>query len=374
MFEAFALQIPVIGVSTERFIVLLLAAFAGGMFGAALGALPSFIFTGFVVLLGETAGIVIRQFEGADLVTAGELGTGITGSIGFGPFVGPHIAFAGGVAASAYAGKRYADMDPSEGGYHFGKDITYAFGTQPDILAVGGLFGVLGLLISRIAGGIGLPLDSVALSVMTTAFIARIAFGYPLIGSPAGSGLLDMSPFEKGTMRGDGSGRPATEPWLPHQYKWVNIVVIGLGAGILGGWTWLITESFFLAYGISAASLLFLNLGVEKIPVTHHITLGGSALEPSPPRWSAGANRSSSSPPRSVVSSARCSARSPSAWPTRTPERTWTHRRCRLPSTRCSSACCSCSGSSRTRRTSGSKPGRLRPRTRRSRFFCRHHQ
>ncbi|ELZ71169.1 hypothetical protein C5B91_06130 [Haloferax sp. Atlit-10N] len=278
MFETFALQIPVIGVSAERFVVLLLAAFAGGMFGAAIGALPSFIFTGFVVLLGETAGIVIRQFEGADLITAGELGTGITGSIGFGPFVGPHIAFAGGVAASAYAGKRYADMDPSEGGYHFGKDITYAFGTQPDILAVGGLFGVLGLLISRIAGGIGLPLDSVALSVMTTAFIARIAFGYPLIGSPAGSGLLDMSPFEKGTMRGDGSGRPATEPWLPHQYKWVNIVVIGLGAGILGGWTWLITESFFLAYGISAASLLFLNLGVEKIPVTHHITLGGSAF------------------------------------------------------------------------------------------------
>jgi hypothetical protein len=33
----------------------------------------------------------------------------------------------------------------------------------------------------------------------------------------------------------------------------------------------------FLSFGISAASLTFLNLGVEKIPVTHHMTLTGSA-------------------------------------------------------------------------------------------------
>jgi hypothetical protein len=38
-----------------------------------------------------------------------------------------------------------------------------------------------------------------------------------------------------------------------------------------------VTGSTFLAFGISAASLLFLNLGVERIPVTHHMTLPGSA-------------------------------------------------------------------------------------------------
>jgi hypothetical protein len=38
------------------------------------------------------------------------------------------------------------------------------------------------------------------------------------------------------------------------------------------------TGCIFIAYGISAASLLFLNLGVEKFPVTHHITLGGSTF------------------------------------------------------------------------------------------------
>jgi len=50
----------------------------------------------------------------------------------------------------------------------------------------------------------------------------------------------------------------------------------GLVGGILGGYIWLQTGSIFLGYAISAISLLFLNLGVEKIPVTHHITLLGA--------------------------------------------------------------------------------------------------
>ncbi|MFB6205348.1 MAG: hypothetical protein ABEJ05_02310, partial [Haloglomus sp.] len=46
--------------------------------------------------------------------------------------------------------------------------------------------------------------------------------------------------------------------------------------GILAGFIWLRTGSIFMGYAISAISLLFLNLGVEKIPVTHHITLMGA--------------------------------------------------------------------------------------------------
>jgi len=53
-------------------------------------------------------------------------------------------------------------------------------------------------------------------------------------------------------------------------------MAIGLVGGILGGYIWLQTGSIFLGYAISAISLLFLNLGVEKIPVTHHITLLGA--------------------------------------------------------------------------------------------------
>lgn len=276
MIQHFFLQIPVLGLGVERFAALVIAAFAGGAFGAALGALPSFVFTGFVVLLGEGVATLQSELGEAGAVPANQLALDITGTIGFGPVVGPHIAFAGGVAATAYAGKRYPDMEPAGWDFHFGKDILYAFGTKPDILVVGALFGVLGMLVNRIGAGIGLPLDNIALSVFLTAIIARLAFGYPVIGTPAGSGLLDMSPFERGETRDD-SDRPAIEPWLPHQYKWGSIVTIGLVMGVLGGWTWLLTGSMFMAYGISAASLLFLNLGVEKTPVTHHITLLGSA-------------------------------------------------------------------------------------------------
>ena len=274
------LQIPVIGIGVEEFLLLFITALAGGAFGAAIGALPAFIFTGFVVFLGE--GLAILGGDIGDIAgISREAEAGITGTIGFGVITGPHIAFAGGVAATAYAAKKYPEMEPDGWDYHFGKDILYAFGTKPDILAVGAVFGVIGMLITQISSGIGIPTDGIALSVFLTAMLARLAFDYPLVGSSAGSSLLDMTPFERGDERpvadgGDGKVRLAVEPWLPHQYKWPGILTIGVVGGILGGYIWIETGSIFLGYAISAMSLLFLNLGVEKIPVTHHITLIGS--------------------------------------------------------------------------------------------------
>jgi hypothetical protein len=283
------LQLPVIDVGIAELVVLVIAALAGGAFGAAIGALPAFIFTGFVVFLGEGLA-VLRNNVGAAAgdVGAGELATGITGVIGFGMVTGPHVAFAGGVAASAYAGKKYPEMEPEGWDYHFGKNILYAFGTKPDILAVGAIFGVFGMLFNRIFaglfafGGFGLT-DSIAVTVVASAFLARVVFGYPIVGKASGDGFLDMTPFEREEphVAADGgveehAGRLATEPWLPHQYKWSGVTAIGLVGGVLGGYIWLRTGSLFLGYGISAISLLFLQLGVEKIPVTHHITLLGS--------------------------------------------------------------------------------------------------
>lgn len=238
-------QIPVIGMELEAFVVLLIAALAGGAFGAALGALPAFVFTGFVVFLGEGLAVLEGELGGLDAVGAGNIATGITGTIGFGAVTGPHIAFAGGVAATAYAGRKYPEMEPDDWDYHFGKNILYAFGTKPDILAVGAIFGAVGMLFTRIMGGVGFPTDNIALSVVATAFLARLAFGYPLVGRVGGSSILDMSPFEHEEKRVAADG--GTE-----------------------------TGSIFMGYAISAMSLLFLNLGVEKIPVTHHITLLGS--------------------------------------------------------------------------------------------------
>lgn len=238
------LQIPVIGMEVEQFLLLLITALAGGAFGAAIGALPAFIFTGFVVFLGEGLAILNRGIASSAASDVGYVS--VTGVIGFGAITGPHIAFAGGVAASAYAAKKYPEMKPGEGGYHFGKGITYAFGTKPDILAVGAIFGVIGMLFTQLANGLfsnvlGMspPTDFIAVSVFATAFLARPVFGYPLIGKPAGDGYLDMSPFERDEMHpeadtdGEHAGRPATEPWLPHQYKWSGIMAIGLVGGIL---------------------------------------------------------------------------------------------------------------------------------------------
>ncbi|RBI64035.1 hypothetical protein DMJ13_05920 [halophilic archaeon] len=272
---------------------MLLAAFAGGAFGAALGALPAFIFTGFMVVAGEAANVVGKAVAGTSAGTASELAAvGITGSIAFGPPFSPAISFAGGVAAAAYASKKgYME---SGFDYHNAKDIAFALGTKPDVLAVGGAFGVLGYWFTVVSSTLGMPYDPIAMGVVLSAFAHRLVFGYDLIGDTS-TGLLNMKPFEEGNRRvigetataedggndpaadgGTEEGRFVVEPWLPHQYEWANVATIGLVVGVLAAFIAYETGSPFLAFGISAASLLFLNCGVENIPVTHHISLPAS--------------------------------------------------------------------------------------------------
>ncbi|MFC7115391.1 hypothetical protein ACFQH2_11160 [Natronoarchaeum sp. GCM10025703] len=250
-----------------------LGALAGGAFGAALGALPAFVFTGFLVIAGSLGG--------------GGFGVGV----GFGPVFGPHISFAGGAAAAAYAasrGKMESGFD-----YHNGKDITFALGSRPDILAVGAAFGAFGLLLEQLSRQLALPLDPIPLSIVISALVHRLVFGYSVIGivSDKADGILDMSPFEREETRDagevvgdgekDGADRLAVEPWLPEMYKWSHVATIGVVAGLAAA---VITHrmivgaghggvAVFAGFGISAASLLFLNLGIGRIPVTHHMTL-----------------------------------------------------------------------------------------------------
>ncbi|WP_049992273.1 hypothetical protein [Natrinema salifodinae] len=259
----------------------LIAAFAGGAFGAALGPLPAFIFTGFLVIAGEAATLVDPE------------AAAITDSVAFGPPFSPAISFAGGVAATAYAARRgYIDADFD---YHQAKNIAYALGTKPDVLAVGGAFGILGYWLQTVSAELAMPYDPIAMGVVLSALAHRLILGYSVIGTVRGSSILDMSPFEDGERRvigepatdggkaqviaesdADQRGRLVVEPWLGHQYRWGHVAMIGLTAGILGAYVALATGSAFLGFGISAASLIFLNCGVEQIPVTHHITLPAS--------------------------------------------------------------------------------------------------
>lgn len=70
-------------------------------------------------------------------------------------------------------------------------------------------------------------------------------------------------------------------PWFN---KWHNVAIVGLAFGALGGIAFYWTGSVFLAFGFSAATLIYLNLGFTQdfgvpqvpVPVAHHITLPAS--------------------------------------------------------------------------------------------------
>lgn len=300
MFEAPALTGNVVQLTTELgvlqleaigleegvlfYVAMLIAAFAGGVLGASLGALPAFVFMGFVIIGGEAVRIASMNSEAIDVPF-------YTFDIAFGAFFGPHITFAAGAAASAYAAKKGYMGDGFGGGwgYHDGKNILIAFaGKHTDVLLVGGAFGVLGYLIWLVSDPVlGLPWDGIAMGVVLSALAHRLAFGYDVVGDVDADGLLDLSPFDREATHetageaGEPAERLDVEPWLPWFRDWTNVAIVGFAFGALGGLTFYYTGSMFLAFGISAATLIFLNTGITEdfaifqvpVPVTHHITL-----------------------------------------------------------------------------------------------------
>lgn len=243
----------------------LIAAFAGGMFGAAVGAIPAFILTGLAAVITGAIAIITGQ---GDLV----------GAIAFGPFLGPHVSFAGGVAAAAYAAKN--------GKLDGGKSILTALAgvDSPDILLVGGAFGALGYLFTWVynlvpsIGGLGWT-DTVGLSVVTTAIIVRFVFG--------NSGLMGKVP--EGYSRWVASDKGG---WIPWQSKPLQLIAIAFAFGFPAAY---ITHAYgdlagggtipVLFFGISAFSLVFLQFGTN-VPITHHVTLAaGSAAAVSGSVW-----------------------------------------------------------------------------------------
>jgi len=281
-------------VSVAEVLALLVAAFAGGALGAAVGALEAFSLAGVLIVVGEAtdlAGGAAAPDPGLGLTALGS--TGLTASVGLGPLFGPHVAFAGGAAATAFAA-RQGHLD-TDFGYHEAKHVTRALGPRVDVMAVGGAFGVLGVLVTYASASVGLPWDPIAFSIVVTGLLARVALGYPLVGTVRGDGLLDMSPYAdraRRPPRADGgvparSGidpadttggerRFAVEPWLPHQYEWGEVAALGAVVGVFGAFVTYRTASPLLAFGIAAATLLFLCVGVERFPVTHHVALVSS--------------------------------------------------------------------------------------------------
>jgi hypothetical protein len=227
----------------------LLAAFGGGIFGAAIGALPAFEFVGFLVMVGV-----------AEQIGVAPAATDFFG-IPFGLF-GPHVGgFASGVAACAYA--------TMVGKFDNGRNIVPAMmGLKaPDVLLIGGLFGIVGYVIQwafaqvpNFAPGVAWT-DTVALTVVTSAIIVRLAFGKTGLFGKAEEGRSFWDPS-------DGI------KWLSFMSKPGELAVIGVGVGLMAGYLGITYggPGVFLSFGIAAASLIFLQFGV-LVPVSHHIAL-----------------------------------------------------------------------------------------------------
>ena len=227
-----------------------LAALGGGALGAAFGALPAFIFTGFAVIAGVT---IAAAGGGSQFLT----------DVAFGPVFGPHISFAGGAAAAGYAAMR---------GYHAnGRDIaTPLMGVdRGDVLFVGGIFGCLGYIANEFfrTAGLGGWTDTIALTVTVSAFAARAAFGK--------SGLFGTPPPDARRFRPD-----ADCNWLPWQQRLPQLITIGLTVGLLSAYMGVRLGpergGAVIGFGIVSALLIFVQLGL-KGPVTHHIALPAAA-------------------------------------------------------------------------------------------------
>ncbi|MBI2689211.1 MAG: hypothetical protein HYX27_23145 [Acidobacteria bacterium] len=216
---------------------LLPVAFAGGALGAALGASAAFIFTGIFVLIGVA-------------VAAGGGGKEFIGNVAFGPLLGPHISFAGGVAAAAFAAK--------QGHHQTGRDIGRGLAgvNRPDVLLVGGLFGAIGFLMQ--AGIAATPLgpltDPIALTVFLSAVLVRLVFGK--------TGLM-----------GD---RKTPGEWLAFQRDWPQVAAIGAVLGLSSAFLFKVIGADkggdVTGFGFAATGLIFLHHGTT-VPVWHHIAL-----------------------------------------------------------------------------------------------------
>jgi len=141
----------------------ILAAFGAGALAASIGAVNAFIMTGILAIV-------------AGVGTCLGVDTGFTAAVAFGTVLGPHMSFAAGAAATAYAKKKgYIDN-----GCALGQGL--AFLNKADVLVVGGVFGIIAYLIAdfvvaKIFGGlIPFGTDNPGMTVVISGIIARLAF------------------------------------------------------------------------------------------------------------------------------------------------------------------------------------------------------
>lgn len=230
----------------------IIASFGGGVIGAYLGAVPAFIMTGLFALVG-----VASQIMGLDVG-----GNFIMNNMAFGAFLSPAVSFGGGVAAAAFAGRK--------GKLASGTDVISALNGLSDgaVLAVGGIFGVIGMLIQQLAGlAAGTAIggwDTPGVGVVVSALIARFLFGKTGLVGKYENGekkqLITKSALGSNLVLGLGLGLV------------VGMIFAKFGVAADGSTTVVAGLLHVACFGFSACTLAFTCMGLA-VPSTHHITL-----------------------------------------------------------------------------------------------------
>lgn len=255
----------------------LLLIFGCGVFGSCFGALWSFILCGFLTLCG----CLVVAAGGSDFLLL---------QVGLGPIWGPHVGgFASAVIAATYA----AGVRKNHPTGHAKDILSPLVDTSWDVLAIGGVFAVVGhalaLFIPRIP--ILNQFDALALSIIINFAIARLLF---LKEMPWGN----MESIRKYGYLGTGNYAIS---WVGWQSPPSRLLTVGFAMGIFSGGlamgfqnllaplvekgTVTATAAFvaplIAGWGFAAVTLIMLNLAtgtIQKAPVTHAIAYCGALV------------------------------------------------------------------------------------------------
>jgi hypothetical protein len=210
--------------------------FLGGVLGAVVGGLNAFILCGLSLLVGTIINLISAHPSTANIIA-------------WGPFLGPHVAFAGGVAGAAYAA--------SVGKLSSGRDVVTRMVrlNSPMIYLVGGVFGVAGYVLKVSADVLptvnGVPwMNSIAFSIAVNGIIVRILFGR--------SGLFN-------------SFRSPYVSWQPWKFGNNVFLIVAAGLAVVSA---SVVHRFPSLLGImfGACSLCLILLYLKmKIPIVLHV-------------------------------------------------------------------------------------------------------
>lgn len=216
-------------------------AFFGGIFGAVFGGATVFIIFGFFGLVG--IGLIVST--GSDV---------FLNTIALSPIFSPEISFAGAGAAAAYWGKVTRDrakIDSSAEVFDGSNIFAPLVSTNNvGVLLVGGIFGVLGYVVTSFLNGSGFPADNIAIGVVVANIIARVLFGGSLFSQlPAEVNKIEL----------------LTKP-LIFNVIWSFSLAIAI-AGVVD-----IIQIPLFGFVLGAFVLIFIAAGIN-IPMIHHIAL-----------------------------------------------------------------------------------------------------